>query len=159
MTDLGDLIRDHLAANPFETDEVIARGVVDATPDHQVVEFYTTAVRRLVADYRRLARNEAVSNALSENPPDFHQPRTRSRKVSSIRTWWAMMLESSVKLGDGAYHLLGDCTLDDIDYLISDREARAVELQKKAAEYQRLRDHMVDSGVKRLRDAPELHSH
>lgn len=157
MTELRDLIRKTAIQHPTAPASELARHVAKLTPADVISEFYEEALRPLVSEVVRTDRNQIISNALSETPPEPPaQPRRRSPKVAGISNWWwARMLEQSVSVGHGAKKM-GDCTLEDFDFIIDIRQAQIEADTKKLAEYVRLRDWMVEHNAVTLREAPVM---
>lgn len=154
MTELRDLIRKVATQHPRALSGEIARHVAKLTPADVLLDYYEQALRPLVSEVLRLDRNEAISNALSDNPPDPPPLPRRSPKVAGIaHWWWAKMLEQTIPLADGPKKM-GDCTVDDLNFAIERRQAQIEADKHKLAEYVRLRDWMVQNNAHILREAP-----
>ena len=77
-----------------------------------------------------------------------------SHKQQQCRDWWADICAESVHVGGGKYIPVGKCTVNDLDYLIEERETTIERIQKHVNEYKTMRSLMVKHKVIHVEDLP-----
>lgn len=133
-----------------ETDPgVVADRVSGDLTDGEVRPALAETMRALVRDVIREDRR--LADAATEQPTPG-QGRSRARAVAEA---WRAHLRDRVFVGDGVWRLLGDCSPEDVAFLVSDRRRQAAELVAKAARYEGLRAAMVEHAVARVADLPD----
>ncbi|CNH19124.1 Uncharacterised protein [Mycobacterium tuberculosis] len=68
-------------------------------------------------------------------------------------SWWAQMLTERVKVGD-AWIALGDCTYEDLQECIDEREKLIARVSGQVDNFKRLQKLMKDHKAQRLSDVP-----
>lgn len=153
MSDIRDIIRAAAEEQGAEIDlDVLATAVAERTPKNRLMEFYTYALRQLVADVIRADRQMNLDNAMKDRaaPP----PSNRSPKLKDRRDWWAEMLASHVHLGNSLYKALGDCTIDDLEFCVDERELNIRRIQGQVQNYRQLIQLMVKHGARTVAGLP-----
>lgn len=157
MTVLRDLIRSVIQQHPTEQIPDLIKRVVEETQEHEVHEFLSEALHPVVYDVIKDHRNYVMNQA----PPritnaELKKPQIRSLKQEQIANWYAQLLTTRVSTASGEQKLMGDCTLEDMDFLISVRQNQVSDLKKKVEDLTRIRNHMEAHGAHILREAPEM---
>lgn len=140
-------IRKAVRAVMDETDltapEEVAAKVVESIPANRLRSVLTFVLR----DYVRLEFGRARMNG---NAP---APASRSSKVTAIRDAAPVWLRERVSTADG-WTMLGDCTYENLLYLVADRLQNAARSTAAAEKYQRLADLVAKHKVARVSDLP-----
>ena len=144
MTELNSLIREVASEFPDAHPHKLAKLVAERTEPELMFDFYVVALERLVADRIRLDRNATMNSGKSRSP-----------KLEERRTWWARMLAERVHVGDSKWKPLGDCTVDDIDFCISERNDQVGALLGQIAKFETIRDAMLSHSVVTAAELPD----
>lgn len=165
VKELHKLIREVVDQQPQivgdDTVDVVAASIAEQTPVEKLTGFYSVALRSLVVAEYRARRNNAMNrldaaiNAaeIETSGRRRRDPRRTSPMVAAIRTWWGEMLDSRVFV-KGREQRLGSCTVDDLDFIISDHEGRAAGHITKAGQYRVYRKMLIDNRAITLDDCP-----
>lgn len=144
---IREVVADHRDAQPDELVEL----VVEATTDEQLRDFYRTAVRSDVMHVINLDRNTAIVNAMTGRPMRQRQPSSRRKNI--VGTWWEQALGSPIHTASG-YKQYGDCTVDDLDFLVKERRSHIADVEFHINLHLQNRERMIELGVNRVRDLP-----
>lgn len=137
---IREVSAEHANAHPHK----IARLVAERTEPDDVQDFYITALERMVADIIRADRNHTMNSKAGRSP-----------KVEQRRNWWARMLSERVSVGDSTWKPLGQCTVDDLDFCITERHSQIAALHTQIGKYEVIRDAMITHGCETAADLPE----
>lgn len=145
---MRQVINDHPDAAPRELAEIAAK----LTDQQKILEFYTDALVAVARELLREERNAALSGVANGEPTATPN---RSAKLRDRRSWWQRMLDSRVHVGSGRWKRLADCTVEDLRYIINEREDEIAALRININRYQSLIDKMQAHGAKTVADLPE----
>lgn len=139
-------IRKAVRAVMDETDltapEEVAAKVVESIPANRLRSVLTVVLR----DYVRMEFGRARMNGAAPKP-------ARSANVQAIRDAAPGWLRDRVKIAD-EWTMLGDCTYENLLYLVADRLQNAARSTAAAEKYQRLADLVAKHKVSRVSDLP-----
>lgn len=156
-TELTELIHDVINQHPGAQVPELAQHVAKLTSSRQLRDFYEEALRPFVADVMRRGCNTSINQVFRDSPsaPSRKPGQPISFKVKSISAW-AQMMRESVVVGADTRKSLGQCTVDDLDYVIAMRDRQIVQLHTKREQFLKLRNHLAASGFKTLGETPEI---
>lgn len=141
---LNELIREVVAEYPHSHPHDVARFVAKRTSEDDLLNFYTTAITPMVMNQIRMSRNATLNSK-----------KGRSANVEDIRNWWQRLMKERVHIGDSKYVDFGDCTIENLEFCISERAEQIAALNTQIGKYQVFIDAMVAHGVERVADLPE----
>ena len=175
-------ILDVLSTTTLSDPDDITREVVNRTPDHELREAYTIALRSMVRstvsqsralsvmdEREEKAQNESatvVTDTDTDTDTDTFVSRfanalnktpKKSSKISAIKTHHDEYYSQRV-FAQGQWKILGDCTLADVRDLAQQSQVRADQHARRAREWTDLAKKMEESGattVKEVDNAPE----
>lgn len=130
----------HVGAHPHK----LARLVAEATDPSDMLDFYVAALEKVVADMIRTGRNATMNNKQG-----------RSAKLADRVSWWQRMLREQVSVGGGVWKLLGDCTIDDLFYCISERRDQIAAIECQIVKYETIAAAMREHGVDTVGQLPD----
>lgn len=152
MTDLN--LRGRIRAILTDTGEadpgVVADKVIAELTSRELRPALGETMRSFVRDVMRHDR-EAIAPAAVASEATPGQGRSRARAVAEA---WRAHLRDRVFVGD-TWRLLGDCSAEDVQFLVDDRRRKAAELHVTADRYDALRAAMVEHDVARVADLPD----
>lgn len=128
---------------------VVADKVIGDLSSRELRPALAQTMRALVREVMRAERLTTPQAAENVSPG---QGRSRARAVAEA---WRAHLRDRVFVGDGTWRLLGDCSPQDVLFLVADRRQKAAELAEAAQRYQRLHDAMDRHGAGRVADLPD----
>ena len=138
----------HVIATTKLTDpDDIAQAVFDRTPEDQIKDAYLGVLRQSAREAIRLEN-------MTANEPVRTVP-NRSSRVASISKAHTSYYDQRV-FANGAWKLLGDCTLADVLDLASQRQQIAQQNMMKAKEFEQLAERMERAGVTVARELQEI---
>lgn len=113
---LRGFVREIAAQNPSAQPDAIAAKIADATPGHQLHDFYIQALIPVVADILRHERNRSIKVArrqmLGIGP---RSPYSLSPNLDAIRhVDWGQVFSKRIRTSDG-WKQIADCTADELD--------------------------------------------
>lgn len=141
---LFSLVREIIAEFPTAHPHKLARLVVERTPEGNLEEYYLTALERVVGDVLRSSRNATMNSKQS-----------RSAKTEQRRGWWAQMLTERVHVGESKWKPLGQCSADDLQFCISERQEQIGKLSGQIAKYEAILDAVLEHDAVVVADLPE----
>ena len=141
---LNDLVREISAEFPDAHPHKLARLVAERTEADDLFDFYVTALERLVGDRIRSERNATLNSR-----------KARSPKLEERRNWWARVLQERVHIGESRYKTLGDCTIDDLLFCITERRDQVNALNGQIAKYEAIAAAMNAHGATTVSELPE----
>jgi hypothetical protein len=144
MSALTALIRDTVAEHPDDTHDAVARIVAEATPADDLCSFYVEALTPLVAACIRLSRNAALNNKQGKSP-----------KLDDRRAWWRRVLRERVHVGDHRFVTIAECTIEDLEFCITERAEAISKLHSQIAKYEAIRAAMLEHGVCTAAELPD----
>lgn len=126
-------------------DEIAAKVAESVSADH-----LRLALRQALVEYVRdqLAYFRAGASA----PKSYHP--SPSAKVKAIRDAAPGWLRDRVFVGPNGWRLIGDCSVDDLHYLVADRAARAIALRATADRYDALAELCIKHKAAKVADLP-----
>jgi hypothetical protein len=166
---LNQLVRETAETMPGDaTPAEIAAAVIAAAGDRMgefLLELVTDRVYAVLGAGRRASLN-GLSASLNGRPPKAGRRRSpvpdpspgpdlkhrRSPKVDRHGLWWAEALKERVPVGDGEWKRLGDCTIDDLQHSIAEREALIGTVRGQINNYASLIAVMRRHGAARVSD-------
>ena len=128
---------------------VVADKVVGELTSRELRPALGETMRSLVREVMRQDREVVGASTAEQVTPG--QGRSRARAVAEA---WRAHLRDRVFVGD-AWRLLGDCSPEDVLFLVDDRRRKAAELAAAAGRYVALHDAMLRAGVARVADLPD----
>lgn len=143
---LRELVRQVVADHPGATIRELAEYVAKLTDDADVTEFYTVLLERLVDEVLSHQRRGAMDRNL--------KARNRSPKLEQRRRWWADLLAARVHVG-ATLKTVGECTVDDLQVCVDERQVHIERVQSQILNYQKLIELMVKHGARTVADLPE----
>jgi hypothetical protein len=145
-TELRDLIREVMDDHPRADPRELARHVAKLTPKADVMTFYEDTLVDYVSSMLRTERNTALDAARPKG--------NYSKKLQRCRDGWKALCASRVHIGQTQWKLLGDCTVDELEFCASERRENATENIRRAEEYERYAELMREHRAKKFRDLP-----
>lgn len=142
--DVRKYIGDAITAHPDASAQEIAVYAADAVP---VKELRVCLAAALVDMSRHLignGRRNAMDGALNSNSP----------KMRDRASWWAKMLGERVNVG-GVWKVLADCTFDDLQACIDDREMLISRISGQIDNYKRLQKLLIEHRAKTVAEVPD----
>lgn len=157
MSELRSLIREVVGQYRKAQPDELARHVAKQTPVEDITAFYEEALRALIPDVLRGDRNSAMNRIMRAESPSPRSGRgVRSSKLAEIQAHdWATFLEVKIPV-QGYTKPMGDCTVDDFDWVIADHCRHAADVNAKIEEYTILRNWIKKHKATTLRQTPEL---
>ena len=173
--ELNDLIRQVADEHPDVQPLDLATLVAEATPADLVKTFYTELLPYKIREIIGNERNRAISSVSSGKPltkdrktkprkgkkthpgskKDTQGPVNISAKIAARRTEkWEKLFETQVSVNN-KYKALGDLTVDDFDFIITDHHQRSDQILARGAEYQAYRDAVIEYKVDHFRELPD----
>lgn len=137
--DIRAAVRAVLAETDLTDPQEIATKVAEAVPAGDL----RATVALLLRDYVRVTFHPAHPST----------PPARSAKRAALKEWAETYLRERVHVG-GAYLMLGDCSYDNLCFLVTERIENAARSTAAAARYRRLADLVEQYGVERVADLP-----
>lgn len=141
---LNTLVRTVAAEHPEVPSNKLAQLVAEATDPADLPEFYIAALQPLVSDMIRLNRNAALNS-----------PKGRSPKREDRASWWQQVLGERVYVGEARWKTLGDCTFDDLQFCIGERQDQIAALQGQIVKYEVIAAAMQQHAAEKVADLPE----
>jgi len=141
---LISLVRSVIAKHPAAHPHKVAQLVAEATEADDLHSYYVTALERIVADQVRFDRNATLNSK-----------QRKSSKLDRRQSWWARVLRERVYVGESTWKPLGDCTVDDLDFCITERQTQIGALQGQIIKYEAIRDAMLANNADTAGDLPE----
>jgi hypothetical protein len=151
--DLQALIKATIVKYPHAGPEELAMYVVQATPAGDVKAFYAHLLIGVCRTTINVHRSGSKHGPRPQ-PKPTQSPRP-SPKLEERRTWWAEMLTVEMVLADKSRKVLGDCTTDDLQYCIKDREQYIEFLDNQIYNLQQIVELMGRHRVATVRELPE----
>ncbi|WP_230870814.1 hypothetical protein [Mycobacterium canetti] len=143
MSEVKQYVREALHALPGAGAVDVAAAAAEQVPAGRLrvclAEALVDMARLLAAQSRR----DALDNSLSNDSP----------KVRDRASWWAQMLTERVHV-NGLWMALGDCTFDDLQACIDERERLISRVSGQIENYKRLQKLMIQHKAQRVCDVP-----
>lgn len=134
------VLSDHPDADIYELARIAADAVEEQDLRLVLAAALVQVAREVVGDSRR----DSMSNLGGGN---------RSPKQRGIANWWAKMLTEQVSV-NGKWKTLRDCTFDDLQACIDEREQLISRVGGQIENYKRLQKLMVQHKAKQVSDVP-----
>ena len=136
---IDDQLRDLICAtadqHPHMGAEELATLVAGATPAERVGRYYrdllSGTVRTVVNQHRR------QPNPPQAKPQPQPKPTPPSPKLEQRRSWWQEALAREVHVGGGISKSIGDCTADDLEFCIKERDAAIERIEEQLGNLRR----------------------
>jgi len=141
---LNNLIREVSTEFPESHPHKLARLVAERTDPDEMFECYVSALERLVADRIRCDRNMTLNSKKGRSP-----------KIEERRNWWKRVMGERLYVGNATYKALGDCTIDNLLFCISERRDQIGALQGQINKYEAIVAAMQKAGATIVRELPE----
>lgn len=142
--DLKSLLRQAIADHPGKSPAEIAFIVAENAPMKLLRGFLAQALVDMARNAIGERRRDSLDGAVGENP----SPKLRDRA-----SWWTRMLAERVNV-NGRWIVLGECTYDDLQACIDDREKLIGRIHGQIENYKRLQKLMAQHGAKTVSDVP-----
>lgn len=142
MSEVRKYVRDAIAAHPEYGPQEIAVSAAEQVPANLL---RTCLAEALVDEARTLigaSRRQSMDNTVSDSP-----------KMRDRAQWWSQMLTERVNV-NGTWMALGDCSFDDLQVCIDEREKLISRVSDQIENYKRLQKLMVEHKAKRVSDVP-----
>lgn len=143
--DLRKLLKDAIAEYPDAEVSEIATLVANTAPAKSLRSFLAETLVDEVRNLMGESRRDSMDGALGDRPPS---PKMRDRA-----SWWADMLLQRVHV-NGKWISLSDCTFDDLQACIDEREQLISRVSGQIENYKRLQKLMTEHGSRRVADIP-----
>jgi hypothetical protein len=140
---LNDLIRDTIANHPRWDPYKIAATVAELVAPEDLPAFFLATLEPYVVSRMGQARNYSL------NSPKSHSP-----KLAERRTWWERVKREKVFVGDYQWKAVRNCTLDDLRFVIEQRQQMIGALQGQILKYETIAAAMEEHGADTVDDLP-----
>lgn len=151
--ELRELIRSTAEEYPFADPLELAHHVAKLTPKHSLHDFYVEALNQVVSNVLGESRRNAFK-ALQQPQP---QPRpgnaNHSPKLAQRRDWWAELLRQRVPVGH-VWKVIGECTADDLQACIAEREKHIAGFRLQIANFAHLQALLHKHDVRTVAELP-----
>ena len=160
MSELRTLIRQVAQDNPESSLREIAEYVAKLTPEDDREAFYVEAlgavVLNVVGQDRRVSMDGPAPR--SKGNSNDSAPRSKGNSNSSPKlreraAWWDQLKAQRVQV-NGDTKLIGNCTVDDLQACVDEREKQIAGFQAQIANFQSLIALMVKHGARTVDDLP-----
>lgn len=138
-------VRTALAAHPGTDASGLSVYASNLVPAKELRGCLAGAIVHIAREEIGKARRDSMDNALGDKPP--------SPKMQDRASWWSQMLSEMVSV-NGEMKALGDCTFDDLQACIDDREQLINRISGQVENYKRLQKLMVQHRAKVVSDVP-----
>lgn len=146
--ELNQLIRDVVASADADATPL---GLAEAVVEKAGEDLLSAVVIDLVADQVQCVLRADRRAALNRRPGG-PRPGSVSPKLERRRDWWARTLDTRVCVGEGTWRRLGDCTVEDLQYCISERETLIGQVRNQIDNYAAIIAAMRKYKVRRVSD-------
>jgi hypothetical protein len=144
-TSVNDYVWQALDAHKGCSSEEVAIYAADLVPGKELRACLAQALVHVCRELEGKSRRRSMDAALNDRPVS---PKLRARA-----SWWAQMLSETVRV-NGERKVLGDCTFDDLEACIADRQHLVGHIEKQIDNYQRLQKLMLNHSAKQVSDIP-----
>lgn len=144
MQNLTTLINTVIHEHPQAHAHKIATLVAERVEPEHLLDYLIAALEPMVADRIRLSRNSTMNSKKSRSP-----------KTEERRNWWQRLLREKVHIGDCTWKPLGDCTIENLEYCISERQDQIGAIMGQIAKFEAIADAMRVHGVVTVAELPD----
>lgn len=141
---LNDLIRETIANHPRWDPYKIAATVAELAEPDQLPDYFRTTLEPYVVSRMGLTRNYSLNSKKSHSP-----------KVAERRSWWEKVKREQVFVGDHHWKAVRDCTIDDLKFVIGQREQMIGAIQGQILKYATIVKAMEEHDAATVNDLPD----
>lgn len=137
--------------HPHFGPQEVAHLVAENTPVEQLRSHYRDALISTCRAVINKHRRDVQPRPQPQAPP---APRRESPKLTDRRNWWAEMLAKRIHVGDGVQKALADCTIENLEFGLKERDELRDRLGHQMDNISRLIALMTRFGARTVRQLP-----
>lgn len=151
--DIRALARDAIAESPSHDPHVVAKIAAGKITGEQAIDLVEVLFPDVVRRIYRNDRNDALADGRGGTTHNSYRgnvpPKLRDRQ-----DWWTRLLETNVHVGAGEWRPVGDCTVDNLEAAIMERQQQIAKLGNVIRDFGRLVDLLREHEVMVVRELP-----